>query len=113
MLFQPAGIEGSNRKSQDSWMKILLLVILDQFKIILIKYDRKSIFILYVPELGRIRYQLLIKPTLTKSNLAILLSIATIGVFLSVISYQYSTITANDISRIASMDVRSNAKIEA
>jgi signal transduction histidine kinase len=55
----------------------------------------------------------LIKTTLTKSNLAILLSIAAIGIFLSAISYQYSTITANDISRIASMDVRSNAKIEA
>jgi signal transduction histidine kinase len=78
-----------------------------------IKYDRKSIFILYVPEIVRIRYQQLIKPTLTKSNLAILISIAAIGIFLSAISYQYSTITANEISRIASMDVRSNAKIEA
>ncbi|MGB0026969.1 MAG: sensor histidine kinase [Nitrososphaeraceae archaeon] len=55
----------------------------------------------------------MIKTTLTRSNLAILLTIAAIGVFLSVISYQYSTITANEISRIASMDVRSNAKIEA
>ena len=77
------------------------------------EYHRKSIFILYVSELGRIRYQLLIKTTLTKSNLAILLSIATIGIILSAISYQYSTITANEISRIASMDVRSNAKIES
>lgn len=55
----------------------------------------------------------MIKTTLTRSNLAILLIIAAIGIFLSVISYQYSTITANEISRIASMDVRSNAKIEA
>jgi uncharacterized membrane protein SpoIIM required for sporulation len=78
-----------------------------------IKYDRRSIFILYVSEYGRNRYHLLIKTTLTKSNLAILLSIAAIGIFLSAISYQYSTITANEISQIASMDVRSNAKIEA
>ena len=79
----------------------------------MIKYDRRSIFILYVSEYGRNRYHLLIKTTLTKSNLAILLSIAAIGIFLSAISYQYSTITANEISQIASMDVRSNAKIEA
>ena len=39
--------------------------------------------------------------------------IGIIGLSLSVISFRYSTFTADEIARIASIDVRSNARIEA
>ncbi|MGB8164975.1 MAG: hypothetical protein WCF14_08185, partial [Nitrososphaeraceae archaeon] len=39
-------------------------------------------------------------------------AIAGLAVILSIISYQYSSSTSNDIVEIASQDIRSNAKIE-
>lgn len=42
-----------------------------------------------------------------------LLLVALIGLILSIISFNYSTYTADEIARIASVDVRSNARIEA
>ena len=39
--------------------------------------------------------------------------IALIGLSLSIISFRYSAYTADEIARIASVDVRSNARIEA
>ena len=50
--------------------------------------------------------------TFSRNNVIILLIIAIIGVGLSVLSYQYSSFTANEIANISSHDVRSNAKIE-
>ena len=50
--------------------------------------------------------------TFSRNNVIILLIIAIIGIGLSVLSYQYSSFTANEISNISSHDVRSNAKIE-
>jgi hypothetical protein len=38
--------------------------------------------------------------------------IAIIGIGLSILSYQYSSFTANEIANISSQDVRSNARIE-
>ena len=50
--------------------------------------------------------------TFSRNNVIILLIIAIIGIGLSVLSYQYSSFTANEIANISSHDVRSNAKIE-
>ena len=50
--------------------------------------------------------------TFSRNNVIILLIIAIIGIGLSIISYQYSSFTANEIANISSQDVRSNAKIE-
>lgn len=50
--------------------------------------------------------------TFSRNNVIILLIIAIIGIGLSILSYQYSSITANEIANISSQDVRSNAKIE-
>ena len=50
--------------------------------------------------------------TFSRNNVIILLNIAIIGIGLSVLSYQYSSFTANEIANISSHDVRSNAKIE-
>lgn len=50
--------------------------------------------------------------TFSRNNVIILLIIAIIGIGLSILSYQYSSFTANEISNISSQDVRSNAKIE-
>ena len=50
--------------------------------------------------------------TFSRNNVIILLIIAIIGIGLSVLSYQYSSFTANEIANISSQDVRSNAKIE-
>lgn len=55
----------------------------------------------------------MIRTKLSRSNIAILLVIAGIGLVLSIISYQYSSFTASQIAKIASKEVRSNAKIEA
>ena len=49
----------------------------------------------------------------SKRNIVLLLLIALIGLTLSVISFRYSAYTADEIARIASVDVRSNARIEA
>lgn len=50
--------------------------------------------------------------TFSRNNVIILLIIAIIGIGLSILSYQYSSFTANEISNISSQDVRSNAKVE-
>jgi signal transduction histidine kinase len=55
----------------------------------------------------------LIQITLSNHNIALLFIIAAVGVALSVVSYQYSSFTAGEISKIASQDVTSNAKIQA
>src|SRR5919106_49287 len=49
----------------------------------------------------------------SKGNIGLLFFIAIIAIILSVLSYQYSSLTANKIAGIASDDVRSNARIEA
>lgn len=50
---------------------------------------------------------------LSKNNITLLSIIAAAGISLSILSYQYSTFTANEISKAASQDVRLNARIEA
>lgn len=50
--------------------------------------------------------------TFSRNNVIILLVIAIIGIGLSILSYQYSSFTANEIANISSQDVRSNARIE-
>jgi signal transduction histidine kinase len=54
----------------------------------------------------------LLGATFSRNNVIILLIIAIIGIGLSILSYQYSSFTANEIANISSQDVRSNAKIE-
>ena len=54
----------------------------------------------------------MIGATSSKSNITLLFVVLTIGIFLSVISYQYSTFTAGEISKIASQDARNNARIK-
>jgi signal transduction histidine kinase len=49
----------------------------------------------------------------SRKNIVLLLVIALIGLSLSVVTFRYSTYTADEIARIASVDVRSNARIEA
>ena len=49
----------------------------------------------------------------SKGNIGLLVFTAIIAIILSVLSYQYSSFTANKIAGIASDDVRSNARIEA
>ena len=49
----------------------------------------------------------------SKKNIVVLLIITSIGISLSIISFRYSVYTADEIARIASVDVRSNARIEA
>ena len=55
----------------------------------------------------------MIQIALSNHNIALLFIIAAVGVALSVVSYQYSSFTAGEISKIASQDVTSNAKIQA
>jgi signal transduction histidine kinase len=55
----------------------------------------------------------LIQITFSKHNIAILLIIAAVGLALSMVSYQYSSFTADEIAKIASQDVTSNARIQA
>src|SRR5205085_10999008 len=50
---------------------------------------------------------------LSKNNITLLFIIAAVGISLSILSYQYSTFTANEIAKAASKDVRLNARIEA
>jgi signal transduction histidine kinase len=54
----------------------------------------------------------LLGATFSRNNVIILLIIAIIGIGLSILSYQYSSFTANEIANISSQDVRSNAKTE-
>ena len=51
--------------------------------------------------------------TFSKHNIALLFIIAAAGLALSVVSYQYSSFTADEIAKIASQDVTSNARIQA
>jgi signal transduction histidine kinase len=48
---------------------------------------------------------------ISKRNIFLLTAIATLAVGLSIISYQYSSSTSNDIVNIASQEIRSNARI--
>ena len=50
--------------------------------------------------------------TFSKSSIALLFTVLSIGILLSVVSYQYSSFTANEISEMASEDVRDNARIK-
>lgn len=50
---------------------------------------------------------------LSKSNIGVLALIAGIAAGLSIVSYQYSSYAADEIAKVASNDVRSNAEIEA
>ena len=51
------------------------------------------------------------KSAISKRSIILLTAIAALAVILSVISYQFSTSTSNDIVDIASQEIRSNAKI--
>ena len=51
--------------------------------------------------------------TFSKHNIALLFIIAAAGLALSMVSYQYSSFTADEIAKIASQDVTSNARIQA
>jgi signal transduction histidine kinase len=51
--------------------------------------------------------------TFWNQNIALLFIIAAAGVTLAVVSYQYSSFTAAEIAKIASQDVKSNARIQA
>ena len=50
---------------------------------------------------------------LSRNNFVLIIIIATVAAILSIISYQYSTYNANQVVKIASDDVRSNAKIQS
>ena len=54
----------------------------------------------------------MIKSTKSWDSIILLIAIAGLAVILSIISYQYSSSTSNDIVEIASQDIRSNARIE-
>jgi len=54
----------------------------------------------------------LIGIAVSKNNLVLLIVIAAAAVSLSILSYQYSTFTANQIARMASEDIKTNARIE-
>ena len=49
----------------------------------------------------------------SRKNIVLIVVIALVGLSLSIITFRYSTYTADEIARIASVDVRSNARIEA
>ncbi|MGH9974902.1 MAG: sensor histidine kinase [Nitrososphaeraceae archaeon] len=49
----------------------------------------------------------------SRKNIVLILVIALIGLSLSIVTFRYSTYTSDEIARIASVDVRSNARIEA
>ena len=55
----------------------------------------------------------MIQITFSKHNIALLFIIAAVGLALSMVSYQYSSFTADEIAKIASQDVTSNARIQA
>ena len=54
----------------------------------------------------------MIKSAKSWDSIILLIAIAGLAVILSIISYQYSSSTSNDIVEIASQDIRSNARIE-
>ena len=51
------------------------------------------------------------KSAISKRNIIFLTAIAALAVILSIISYQYSSSTSDDIVDIASQEIRSNARI--
>ena len=53
----------------------------------------------------------MLNPAISKRSIALLTTIASLAVALSIISYQYSSYTSNDIVHIATQEVRSNARI--
>jgi signal transduction histidine kinase len=55
----------------------------------------------------------MVKSAISKDSIILLTTIAALAVILSIISYQYSTSSSNNIVDIASQDIRSNARIEA
>ena len=55
----------------------------------------------------------MIQRTFSNHNIALLFIIAATGVTLALVSYQYSSFTADEIAKIASQDVKSNARIQA
>ena len=54
----------------------------------------------------------MIQRTFSNHNIALLFIIAATGVTLALVSYQYSSFTAAEIAKIASQDVKSNARIQ-
>ena len=54
----------------------------------------------------------MIKSAKSWDSIILLIAIAGLAVILSIISYQYSSSTSNDIVEIASQEIRSNARIE-
>jgi signal transduction histidine kinase len=54
----------------------------------------------------------LVGTTFSNSSIALLFTVLGIGILLSAISYQYSSYTAGEISKMASEDVRDNARIK-
>jgi signal transduction histidine kinase len=60
-----------------------------------------------------IRSRVSLSQKFRKSNVILLILIAAAAAILFIISYQYSTYNANEILKIASDDVRSNAKIQS
>ncbi len=56
---------------------------------------------------------MLLKAALSRNNAILLIIIIAVAASVSVLSYQYSTFTSNQIIQIASEDIRSNARIEA
>jgi signal transduction histidine kinase len=53
-----------------------------------------------------------LQPSLSKASIGILVLVAAIAIFLSLVSYQYSSYSSDQIAKIASDDVTSNAEIE-
>lgn len=54
----------------------------------------------------------MVKSAISKNNIILLTTIAALAVVLSIISYQYSSSTSNNIVDIASQEIRSNARIQ-
>jgi signal transduction histidine kinase len=54
-----------------------------------------------------------VRSRFSRNSIALLVLTATIAVSLSIISFQYSNFTSDEILRIAADDIRSNARIEA
>ena len=53
----------------------------------------------------------MLKSAISKRSIILLTAIASLAIGLSIVSYQYSSFTSNDIVDIASQEVRSNARI--
>jgi hypothetical protein len=62
--------------------------------------------------IGTSGWSYMFKSAISKHSIILLAAIAGLAVILSIISYQYSSSTSNDIVDIASQEIRSNARIE-